>query len=146
MRFGKIKCAAKALANVSACSSFNFTKRWHFICRYNVRLLSFLPYLQPVRFANRFAFLTLIVKGLPAHFVRCHLLQIYITSDLSTASTSSHGALPKALQLNASRSVSFFNAPQLTNASIRRCVALKKPVTYVTGFVARPGFEPGTSG
>ena len=27
---GKIKCAAKALACVSACSSFNFAKRWHF--------------------------------------------------------------------------------------------------------------------
>jgi hypothetical protein len=40
----------------------------------------------------------------------------------------------------------FFNAPQLTCASTRRCVALKKPLTFVRGFVARPGFEPGTSG
>jgi hypothetical protein len=30
VRLGKIKCAAKALALVSACSSFNFAKRWHF--------------------------------------------------------------------------------------------------------------------
>jgi len=30
VRLGKIKCAAKALACVSACSSFNFAKRWHF--------------------------------------------------------------------------------------------------------------------
>jgi hypothetical protein len=30
VRLGKIKCAAKAFACVSACSSFNFTKRWHF--------------------------------------------------------------------------------------------------------------------
>ena len=44
------------------------------------------------------------------------------------------------------KQVAFFNARQLTYASIRRCVALKKPITFVTGFVARPGFEPGTSG
>jgi len=31
VRLGKIKCAAKALACVLACSSFNFTKRWHFV-------------------------------------------------------------------------------------------------------------------
>jgi hypothetical protein len=31
VRLGKIKCAVKALACVSACSSFNFTKRWHFV-------------------------------------------------------------------------------------------------------------------
>ena len=31
MRLGKIKCAAKALACVSACSSFNFAKGWHFV-------------------------------------------------------------------------------------------------------------------
>jgi len=30
VRLGKIKCAAKALARVSACSSFNFAKRWPF--------------------------------------------------------------------------------------------------------------------
>ena len=40
MRLGKIKCAAKALACVSACSSFNFAKGWHFVCRFTVRLLS----------------------------------------------------------------------------------------------------------
>ena len=54
--------------------------------------------------------------------------------------------LPKAFQLNASRSVGFFNAPPLNQASLFRGFALKKPVTFVTGFVARPGFEPGTSG
>jgi hypothetical protein len=40
VRLGKIKCAAKALACVSACSSFNFTKRWHFVHCFSVRLLS----------------------------------------------------------------------------------------------------------
>ena len=40
MRWGKIKCAAKALACVSACSSFNFAKRWHFVCVFNVCLMS----------------------------------------------------------------------------------------------------------
>ena len=40
VRLSKIKCAAKAFACVSACSSFNITKRWHFICHFSVRLLS----------------------------------------------------------------------------------------------------------
>jgi hypothetical protein len=40
VRLGKIKCAAKALACVSACSSFNFAKRWHFVVRFNVSLMS----------------------------------------------------------------------------------------------------------
>ena len=40
VRLGKIKCAAKALACVSACSSFNFTKRWYFLHCFYVRLLS----------------------------------------------------------------------------------------------------------
>ena len=39
VRLGKIKCAAKALACVSACSSFNFAKRWHFVCHFPVRFL-----------------------------------------------------------------------------------------------------------
>ena len=72
--------------------------------------------------------------------------QLSSASDLSTASTSSQFALPKALQPNASRSVGFFNAHLLIQASLIRNFTLKKPVTYVTGFVARPGFEPGTSG
>jgi hypothetical protein len=55
---------------------------------------------------------------------------------LSTTSTSSQFALPKALQPNASRSVGFFNAHLLIQASLIRNFALKKPVTYVTGFVA----------
>lgn len=55
---------------------------------------------------------------------------------MSTTSTSSQVALPKALQLNAPRSVSFFNAHLLIQASLIRNFALKKPVTYVTGFVA----------
>jgi hypothetical protein len=37
---GKIKCAAKALARVSACSSFNFAKGWHFVCHFSFGLLS----------------------------------------------------------------------------------------------------------
>jgi hypothetical protein len=40
VRLGKIKCAAKALACVSACISFNFAKRWHFVCRFIIRLFS----------------------------------------------------------------------------------------------------------
>ncbi|OYQ41956.1 hypothetical protein CHX27_12645 [Flavobacterium aurantiibacter] len=40
VRLGKIKCAAKALACVSACSSFNFAKGWHFVTRFIARLLS----------------------------------------------------------------------------------------------------------
>ena len=40
----------------------------------------------------------------------------------------------------------FFIAHPLNQASLFRGFALKKPVTFVTGFVARPGFEPGTSG
>ena len=40
----------------------------------------------------------------------------------------------------------FFNTPPLNQASLFRGFALKKPVTFVTGFVSRPGFEPGTSG
>ena len=40
VRLGKIKCATKALARVSACSSFNFAKGWHFVCHFSVRLLS----------------------------------------------------------------------------------------------------------
>jgi hypothetical protein len=39
----------------------------------------------------------------------------------------------------------FFNALLLIQASLIRKLTLKKPVTYVTGFVVRPGFEPGTS-
>jgi hypothetical protein len=33
MRLGNIKGAAKAFACVSACSSFNFAKGWHFVAR-----------------------------------------------------------------------------------------------------------------
>jgi hypothetical protein len=40
VRLGKIKCAAKALDCVSACSSFNFAKGWHFVCHFTARLLS----------------------------------------------------------------------------------------------------------
>ena len=40
----------------------------------------------------------------------------------------------------------FFNAHPLNQASLFRGFALKKPVTFVTGFVARSGFEPETSG
>ncbi|TAG52368.1 MAG: hypothetical protein EAZ27_12370 [Cytophagales bacterium] len=37
---GKIKCSAKALACVSACSSFNFAKGWHFVHCFIVSLMS----------------------------------------------------------------------------------------------------------
>jgi len=40
-----------------------------------------------------------------------------------------HCSLPKAFQTNAKRLFGFFNAPQLSKASFRRCVALKKPLT-----------------
>jgi hypothetical protein len=40
VRLGIIKCAAKALACVLACSSFNFTKRWQFVFHFSVGLLS----------------------------------------------------------------------------------------------------------
>ena len=36
----------------------------------------------------------------------------------------------------------FFNAHRFTKASFRHRLALKKPVTFVTGFVIRIGFEP----
>jgi hypothetical protein len=39
VQLGKIKCAAKALACVSACSSFNFVKCWHFVVRFIVHLM-----------------------------------------------------------------------------------------------------------
>jgi hypothetical protein len=39
VRLGKIKCAAKALARVAACSSFNFAKGWHFVCHFSVYLM-----------------------------------------------------------------------------------------------------------
>ena len=73
--------------------------------------------------------------------------QLSLVSDLSTTSTSSQFALPKAFQPNASRSVGFFNAHLLIQASLIRNFALKKPPRKIRGgFVARPGFEPGTSG
>jgi hypothetical protein len=53
--------------------------------------------------------------------------------------TSSAVVLPKAFQTNAKRLFGFFNAPQLTKASFRRCVALKKPLIYMRGFVATIG-------
>jgi len=40
VRLGKIKCAAKALASLSACSSFNFMKRWGFVCLFTAGFLS----------------------------------------------------------------------------------------------------------
>jgi hypothetical protein len=67
-----------------------------------------------------------------------------IASSLRSLS-SSQFALPKALQPNASRSVGFFAFRLFTKVNFRHSLKPKKPVTYVTGFVARPGFEPGTS-
>jgi hypothetical protein len=63
-------------------------------------------------------------------------IRFRIISDLSTASTSSQFALPKALQPNASRSVGFFAFRLFTKARFRHSLKTKKPVTYVTGFVA----------
>ena len=40
----------------------------------------------------------------------------------------------------------FFHYRLLTQASLFRGFALKKPLTFVRGFVARSGFEPETSG
>jgi len=40
VRLGKIKCAAKALARVSACSSFNFAKGWQIVFHFSFHLLS----------------------------------------------------------------------------------------------------------
>jgi hypothetical protein len=53
--------------------------------------------------------------------------------------TSSAEALPKAFQTNTACSFGFFNAPQLTKASFRRFVALKKPLICMRGFVANIG-------
>jgi len=44
VRLGKIKCATKALACALACSSFNFAKGWHFVCRFTVCLLLVLSF------------------------------------------------------------------------------------------------------
>lgn len=56
--------------------------------------------------------------------------------------SSQMGSLPKAFQTNAKRLFGFFNAPQLSKASFRRCVALKKPLICMRGFVAGTGIEP----
>ena len=45
--------------------------------------------------------------------------------------------LPKAFQKNASHSFGFFNAHRFTKASFRHRFALKKPLTFVRGFVSR---------
>ena len=51
---------------------------------------------------------------------------------LSTTSTSSLVRLTQSLSNNSRcESVGFFNTPQLTCASTRRCVALKKPLNFV---------------
>ncbi len=78
-----------------------------------------------------------ILAGLPDSFnlgfVDCvDILAVRLTQSLSNNSRC--------------ESFGFFNAHPLNQASLFRGFALKKPVTYVTGFVARPGFEPGTSG
>ena len=48
----------------------------------------------------------------------------------------------KAFQKNAKHSFGFFNAHRFTKASFRHRFALKKPLTFVRGFVIRIGFEP----
>jgi len=40
-----------------------------------------------------------------------------------------NGLLPKAFQKQTLFAFGFFNAPQLSKASFRRCIALKKPIT-----------------
>jgi hypothetical protein len=40
----------------------------------------------------------------------------------------------------------FFAFRLFTKVNFRHSLKTKKPVTSVTGFVSRPGFEPGTSG
>ena len=52
------------------------------------------------------------------------------------------GTFIKAFQKYAMRTFCFFNAHRFTKASFRHRLALKKPVTFVTGFVIRIGFEP----
>jgi hypothetical protein len=89
-----------------------------------------------------------------ANAAHCHPPTIRLTQSLSTKRFGmadcvvipQQFALPKAFQLNASRSVGFFNAHPLNQASLFRGFALKKPLNFVRGLVARPGFEPGTSG
>jgi len=49
------------------------------------------------------------------------------------------GTLPKAFQTNTTCSFGFFIDPQLTKASFRRCVAIKKPPICMGGFVANIG-------
>ena len=53
--------------------------------------------------------------------------------------SSQMGSLPKAFQNQTSFAFGFFNAPQLTKASFRHCVALKKPLICMRGFVATLG-------
>ena len=48
----------------------------------------------------------------------------------------------KAFQLNAMRLVCFFASHRFTKASFRHRFETKKPVTFVTGFAERKGFEP----
>ena len=45
--------------------------------------------------------------------------------------------LPKSFQKNASHPFGFFNAHRFTKASFRHRFALKKPLTFVRGFVSR---------
>jgi hypothetical protein len=51
-------------------------------------------------------------------------------------------ALPKAFQNQTSFAFGFFNAHPLNQASLLRGFALKKPLTFVRGFVAGTGIEP----
>ncbi len=56
---------------------------------------------------------------------------------LPTASASHNSSIyPKPFKNKLRLLFGFFNAPQLTCASTRRCVALKKPLTFARGFVA----------
>jgi hypothetical protein len=83
-----------------------------------------------------------------------HSTTVRLTQSLSTkrfgmadcAGIPQQFALPKAFQLNAAHLVGFFASRLFTKASFRHSLKTKKPLTFVRGFVARPGFEPGTSG
>ena len=65
---------------------------------------------------------------------------------LSTTSTSSLVRFTQSLSNSNHRfEFVFFNANRFTKVNFRQLFALKKPVTFVTGYVARPGFEPGSA-
>ena len=67
-----------------------------------------------------------------ANAAHCHPTTIRLTQSLSN---NKLGLL-----------FGFFASRLFKKASFRHSLKTKKPLTFVRGFVARPGFEPGTSG